>query len=451
MSRFLPLLALILIVACSTPPLQPVAVNVVHSSLQPTSTLILPTVTTRPATATPLPPSAVPHTPTAEPPTAVPLPRYDLVLINATLIDATGAEPIPNAVVAIQGEHIAAIGRVDDLPYSADTPVLDMSGGTIMPGFINAHVHISGLNEDDLRRWTRAGITTLRDLAGPLEERIALRNSFLERNDPTLPRLLVSGPIITVANGYPFAVKDPHLRVDSLAVHDANDAHSQIAKFAAAGVDQIKIAVSGRTDVHWGELTDDEIAAISQTAHAHGLSVTVHVDRASALRRAVLNGVNDAAHSPRDRISDDLIRLMVQRGVTMVPTIAVYEDLAESRGTGAQWRRNTMPIMYDNLRRFVAAGGTIALGDDFGGVPGMSLGMPMEEILHWIHAGLSPMQVIKAATHGGALVTGLADSLGTLEVGKIADLVVVEGNPLSDITALKRPMLVLHNGQVVAP
>ena len=200
-----------------------------------------------------------------------------------------------------------------------------------------------------------------------------------------------------------------------------------------------------------GELSDQELASIIETARAYGLPVTAHVDRASALRRAVLSGISDSAHSPRDRVPNEVFKLMVERGITMVPTIAVYECLAESRGTGDAWRRSTMPIMYDNIRRFVAMGGTLALGDDFGGVPGMPLGMPMDEIRHWIAAGLSPMDVIVAATRGGARVTGLSESLGTVEVGKVADLLVVEGDPLADYRALNRPLLVVHGGQVVEP
>jgi imidazolonepropionase-like amidohydrolase len=446
MSRVFALIAIVLLLsACSAPPPPSAAAALPYPTVQPS-------VTPVPPTAVPPPPTAVPTAPppTAAPPTAIPLPRYDLVLSGGTLIDATGAEPLPNAAVAISEGRIAAVGLAGELAYSADTPVLDISGATLMPGFINAHVHISGLSEDDLRRWTRAGVTTIRDLAGPLEERVPVRESFLARGDPTLPRLLVSGPIVTVAGGYPFAVRDAKLRVSSLAVGGVEQARAEVQLLADAGVDLIKISVSGRTDVSWPELTDAEIATITETARARGLPVTAHVDRASALRRAVLNGVSDAAHSPRDRVPDEVFALMVERGVTMVPTIAVYECLAKSRGTGAAWRRSTMPTMYDNLRRFVAAGGTLALGDDYGGVPGMPVGMPMDEINHWIAAGISPLHVIEAATRGSAVAVGMADELGTVEVGKFADLLVVEGDPLSDIGVLGRPLLVIKGGEIVS-
>ncbi|NTU81590.1 MAG: amidohydrolase family protein, partial [Chloroflexales bacterium] len=203
------------------------------------------------------------------------------------------------------------------------------------------------------------------------------------------------------------------------------------------------------TDVQYAELTDAELAAVIEAARERGAHVAAHVDRAVALRRAVAAGVSSAAHSPRDPIPDDLIALMVAREISLVPTIAVYEALAVERGTLAAWRQTIQPVMHDNLRRFAAAGGTLALGDDYGGAPGQTVGMPMAEIEHWLAAGLTPMQVIVAATSGGARVLGLGDELGVIAPGLAADILVVDGDPLTDITALTRPLLVLHGGHTV--
>lgn len=437
-------LLLLPLAACTAPPAPPVAVAAEGPTLTP--------IATDAPTAAPTdapPPTEVP-TPTHLPtPTAVPVPRYDLVLAGGTLIDATGAPPLKNAVIAIRGDQIAYAGTADALRYSADTPVVDVSGATVMPGFINAHVHITGLSDDDLRSWTRAGITTIRDLAGPLADLAATRERT--RANSAFPRLLIAGPIVTVAGGYPFAVNEQALRVEGLAVRDADDARAIVGALADAGADQIKLAVSGRTDVHWQELTDAEIVAITSAAHARGLRVSAHVDRAVALRRAVLSGIDDAAHSPRDRIPNELIALMVQRGVSMSPTISVYQDLARHRHKEDDWYKWMQPTMYDNLRRFVAAGGTLALGDDYGGVPGMPVGMPMAELLHWQAAGLSPQQIIEASTRGSARAIGREAELGTVEAGKLADLLVVWGDPLADLGALAKPLLVVHNGQLVEP
>jgi imidazolonepropionase-like amidohydrolase len=104
--------------------------------------------------------------------------------------------------------------------------------------------------------------------------------------------------------------------------------------------------------------------------------------------------------------------------------------------------------MYDNLGRFVAAGGRLALGDDYGN-PRVTLGLPLDELRHWRAAGLSPMQALVAATQGGAIVCGLDAELGTIAVGKRADLFVVEGDPLADLEALARVRLVLREGAIV--
>ncbi len=367
------------------------------------------------------------------------------MLRGATLIDGTGAPPLPDAAIAIRSGRIEWAGPAADLVFAPETPVRDLHGATVLPGFVNAHAHTSDLDIDELRAWTRAGVTTLRDLGGP-RDAILLRGAELaSRDDPTLPRLLVAGPIITVPGGHPIPVYGPSDR--ALAVNDAQDAVAQTNDLLDDGAMVIKVAVSGRSDVTWPELTNEELRAITDAAHARGARVSAHVDRAVALRRAVEHGIDDAAHMPRDSVPDDVWALMVERGVALVPTIHVYEQLAEARGIGDEWRRTTQPVMYDNLRRFVASGGNLALGDDYGN-PGVPLGMPLPELRHWLAAGLGPLEAITAATGGGAAVCDLEDQLGRIQPGYLADVLVVQGDPLADITALERPLLVLRSGQV---
>lgn len=438
MSRIAPILLLAaLLSACSAP--QPAATPIIL----PPTTAPSAEPATPPATETPQPtiPPTITPAPRAEP-TA--LPAYDLILAGATLLDGSGAPPLTNAIVAIRAGRIAAVGRAGDIAFAAETPTRDLSGMTLLPGFINTHAHTWELTPDQLRIWTQAGITTMRDLGGPVD--VALSQRATLANDPLAPRLLVAGPMVTVPDGHPIPIYGLNDRV--LTVRDADEARIQIGMLADQGVDLIKIAVSGRTDTNWPELSNADIAAIVEIARSRGIRVTAHVDRASALQRAVEQGIDDAAHMPRDRMSDELIALMVARGVALTPTIHVYEQLAVERGNLAEWRRVIMPVMYDNLRRFSAAGGILALGDDYGN-PGVEPGMPMAEIRHWIAAGLTPMQVIEAATRGGALVCGLEGEIGVIRPGAVADLLAVDGDPLSDIEALARPALALRAGVIV--
>lgn len=371
--------------------------------------------------------------------------RADLVLTGGTLIDGSGEPALADAAVAVRDGRILAVGKEDRLDIFEGSRRLDVTGKTILPGFINTHVHSRYVALGQTKSWTHEGVTTVRDLGGFLKDIVARKRDSEASSDPQLPRLLVSGPMISVPGGHPFPIYGEDY--PALAVRGPADARDQVNRLLDAGVDHIKIAVSGRTDTDWPELSDEEIRAITDAAHARDARVAVHVDTAAGLRRAVENGVDDAAHSPRDSIPDDLIAEMVERDVALSPTIDVYQNLAEEDGTVAEWNASTLPVMQDNLRRFVAAGGTLALGDDFGN-PGVELGMPMDEIQQWSNAGLRPMKIIVAATRDAAKVSGLGDEIGTVEKGKSADLLVVDGDPLSDLRSLERVEIVVHNGEV---
>lgn len=375
--------------------------------------------------------------------------RIDLALVGATLIDGRGGPPLADAIVAIRAGRIVAVGRAGTMRLPPGTPIRNLRGKTILPGFVNAHVHITNLSDQALKGWTRAGVTTVVDLAGVPHVLLARRRALAASNDLSYPRLLVAGPFFTVPGGHPIPTSG--LSNEVVVIQGPADARAKVTALINTGVNLIKIVVSGRTDMKWPELSNAEIAAITATAHARGVRVVAHVDRAAALRRAVEHGIDDAAHLPRDRVPDDVFALMVKRKVGLVPTIDVYEALAEGRGIGDDWRLLALPIMQDNLRRFAAAGGMLALGDDYGGVDGMTLGMPMAEIEHWLGAGLSPMQILVAATHGSAQVSGLAGQVGQVRPGMIADLLVVDGDPLRNMRVLMRPALVMHNGVIVAP
>jgi len=363
-------------------------------------------------------------------------PGAKLAIINGTLIDGTGAAAVRNAVLAIGRDgKIVAVGRRGDAPIPKETTVIDVEGATILPGFINAHVH-DAYSATNLEAWAAAGVTTVRDEAinrqgVTLADLIARRNG--EWNQPQHARLVSAGWMITAPGGY-----------GRLAVASAAEARQRVAEELDAGADLIKVAVedgiAGRTDLP--VLSTEALAAAVAAAHEHGKRVSAHVTDARFLQTVVAAGVDDAAHATWDSASVDLLREMISRRIAMVPTLTVFD--AYNSLTGAQ----------ANVRRFIALGGEVALGSDYTDIPQndfphFELGMPMHEIECMAGAGLTAMQIIVAATRNAARVCGLGEELGTLEVGKTADVLVVEGDPLRNLAALTNVRLVIHLGEII--
>jgi imidazolonepropionase-like amidohydrolase len=363
--------------------------------------------------------------PTAEP--AAPA----LALTGGRVIDGTGREPIAPATVVIEGERILAVGPADSVVIPAGARTIDVKGKTVLPGFVDAHVHLTftHIGRGDRTRWVVEGVTTVCDLAAPLDQMQSLKQPAAGE-----PRTVVAGPIVSVPGGYPGSHWGPGIH---LSVRNPTDAKVQVRALLDRGADVIKLALERSGSRNLPVLSDAQIRAIVATAHARGVPVLAHVDTAASLERAVNGGVDTAAHMIRDRLPDALIRKMAARGVRLIPTLAVLADGNERRD-----------LMLDNLRRFVAGGGKVALGDDWGN-PGTSTGMPWYELRLYEQAGLSPLQIIEAATAQSAHACNRDRDLGTLEAGKLADLFVVAGNPAEDLDALRNVALVLKGGRLV--
>ena len=359
-----------------------------------------------------------------------------LALINGTLIDGTGGAAVRNAVVAVGADgRIVAVGRRGDGPIPAGTTVIDVGGATILPGFINAHVH-DAYSAANLETWAAAGVTTVRD-EGINTSGVRLADLIARRDGewlaPRYARLVSAGWMITAPGGY-----------GRMGVSTAEEARQFVIDEIEAGADLIKVAVedgiAGRTDLP--VLSAEALAAVVSTAHERGKRVSAHVTDARFLQTVVSAGVDDAAHAVWDAAPDALFRDMIARGVAMVPTLTVFDAYRSLAGAQAC------------VRRFAALGGEIALGSDYTDIPQndfphFELGMPMHEIECLAGAGLTPIQIIVAATRNAARVCGLGDVLGTLEVGKTADVLVVNGDPLTNLAALANPRLVIRLGQVI--
>jgi imidazolonepropionase-like amidohydrolase len=360
--------------------------------------------------------------------------KQPLVLSGGVLVDGTGAPPLPDAVVVIRGERISAVGRIGEVELPSAATVIDVRGARILPGVINAHVH-SGYREERLEAWAHEGVTTVRCLAGPRDYALV---DQLGRN-PSLARVVAAGPFVTVPGGYPIV---PWGSTNVVTVVGAEQARAAVNQLIDEGADVIKIAIESGAD--FGQsiptLSLAEATAVVETAHARGVPVAAHVTTSPDLPRALDAGVDDIAHMVVDVPSTELITRVVRENVVWVPTLELWHYVGY----------NHQPRAIANLSRFLAAGGTVALGTDFNGYDApFQLGMPVLEMELMQQAGMSPMQIIVAATRNAALVSNRLTDLGTVEPGKIADLVVVRGDPLQDIHAMADVRLVVRSGVVI--
>jgi imidazolonepropionase-like amidohydrolase len=357
------------------------------------------------------------------------------VLVGGRLIDGTGADPVDDAVLVIGGGRILAAGSRDTIEIPILSEVLDVTGMTILPGFFNAHVH-RGLSTANLEAWALAGVTTVRDL-GSNEHSLAIFRDHVPA-EPHRARLVAAGPMITVPGGYPIV---PFGGSWNTVITSVNDARETGERLLDGPADLLKLALE--TGTMFGQpipvMSLAEASMLVRVAHGRGTVVSAHITSTVDLDLALDAGVDDLAHMAVDRLLTSVeVQRIVDDEVTWVPTLEL-------------WLCNGVEFMaVANLERFVNGGGRVALGTDYEGYTcNWDLGMPMTEIRLMTEAGMTPMEIIVAATLNAARVSNLERDLGTLEQGKIADLFAVEGDPLSDLEALLNVRLVIHEGTVI--
>ena len=358
-----------------------------------------------------------------------------LALTNGRLIDGTGTEPITYSTLVMGGNRILAVGPASEVSIPAGVQIIDLGGATILPGFINAHVH-DAYDEARLEAWAQAGVTTVRDEgiisgSGQLNRLIALRDQWAI--SPQYARLVTTGYMLSVPGGYG--------QLDVISVEDARE---QVNMELDAGVDVIKLAMeSGYAGVtNLPNFSSEELSAIVEAAHERGTLVTAHITQVKYLEPLLEAGVDDLAHIPNDFVLQSLIEKIVDQDIYVVPTLTVFEAYGGLKGSSY------------NLGRFVKAGVKIVLGNDYTFIPQnnfnhFDLGMPMHEINRMSEAGMTPMQIIVSATRNAAHVCGLEAEVGTLEVGKLADILIINGDPLNDLSALAQVKMVIHSGEII--
>lgn len=396
-------------------------------------------------------------------PTAVPDGASTVVVSGGTLIDGTGREPLPGAMIVIRDGRIAEV-TVGGIPgLRAGTESIDARGKWIVPGLIDMHVHYHPGWMDAL--FIRHGVTTVRDVGSGLESILALRE---ENRAPGIarPRIFACGPLIDGSS-------PRHGLGISVSVQTVAEARAVVRQLLDRGVDCLKI---------YEQLTPPLVEAVVREAQGTRVPVTAHLRDTTALQ-ALEIGVHGLEHAfgfdaCDETVAGKVMRRVIERGAYLVPTLAITEQishfgspeqetmalLSEIPAARRQyWRAAAAAASVERstgaarrlrcLMRFVArlqnAGGQVVAGTDTSNpyvVPGASLHRELELL---VEAGLAPREALAAATRTAAAFLGQAQVLGTLEVGKAGDLVVLGANPLAAISAIREVEVVIRDGRVV--
>jgi len=415
-----------------------------------------------------------------------------LVIEGGTLIDGTGRAPVRDAVVVIEGSRIKAAGARGSVAVPAGARVIQANGGTILPGLIDAHVHISAYMHPLFLHY---GVTTIVDTANPTDWILAQREA-LQKGRIVGPRLFATGDII---DGPPEAANQTTLELREayrVHTHTVEEARQAARALIGKGVDALKV---------YEGLSTESLKAVVEEAHKAGMEVVGHVHDARAATMVgmkFIEHVDPIVHSTladpertiRERggirnaqadvdvnLFDPLIDLMVRNGVYYNPTLTrprpdsrewwdeagkLLQDpatrfitdarreywMAQVRAGETTQVTEALRKTREFIRRFVQAGGKVITGPDTGArssatnVAGLAMHVEMEAL---VNAGLTPMQAILASTKWPAEFLHKEKDLGTIETGKLADVIIVDGDPLTDIRTSVNVRTVILDGKVI--
>jgi imidazolonepropionase-like amidohydrolase len=415
-------------------------------------------------------------------------PRSEWTLVHAgTAIDVPGREPRKEVTILVRGDRIAAVRsghlRPEQIPEleGASARLVDLGSWTVLPGLIDTHVHLS--SDSGSRFWeatTRspehravsavknaartldAGFTTVRDLGSSGFSTHAVRDA-IQRGDIPGPRILSSGPPISIIGGHG-DINGFRPDVAEALAHEGTgvctgpiECAAHVRENAKYGADVIKITATGGLlsqqsrglDKHF---TSEELGAVVRAAHDLGIKVAAHAHGPLGIRDAVLAGVDSIEHG--SYLDEDGVRAMLDRRVYLVPTLRAGEELRYGIKEG-----RFSPVVEQKARAFLekgfgaavkrahAAGIPIAFGTDAGVIEHGSNAQEFPLLVQL--GGLSAREALVTATINAARLCGLEQEIGTLEPGKFADLIAVEGDPYHDVRVLERVRFVMKAGEIV--
>jgi imidazolonepropionase-like amidohydrolase len=394
-----------------------------------------------------------------------------------TLIDGTGSDPLRGATLLFEGDSIVGIDRSGEVPR--DSEVIDAEHLTVIPGMIDCHVHFAsqsswGIQErlltpyslliahalNNARITLEAGFTSVRDAAGtPRGVKLAIDQGLFPG-----PRMRIAVSALSQTGGHGDSTMPnganirPSIEMPMTVVDGVEGVRRATREVLRAGADQIKVHTSGGVMSPNDEpgatgFSPDEIAALVYEARAAGKTVMAHAQATQGIKNAVLGGIHSIEHGIF--LDDETIEAMKQRGTFFVPTLVaplwVLRRAEKDPASVPPYAvRKAKEVLADHKRSFqmaVERGVKIAMGTDTGVGPH---GTNAEELQRMVEGGMSPMQAIVATTRSAAECSRLSHLTGTLEVGKRADLLGVDGDPLLDISILQdkdRLHLILKDGK----
>ncbi|WP_454884780.1 amidohydrolase family protein [Sphingomonas oryzagri] len=403
----------------------------------------------------------------------------DVAIHAGRLIDGTGGAPKSQVTILVHDDRIVSVTPGFTQPAGAS--VIDLSSATVLPGLIDCHVHITGqfdggdpiremVTETDYdgvyktpayaRATLEAGFTSVRDVGATTGIVVAMKKAIAEGTIAG-PRMWVAGAPLGPTGGH----SDSHSGLDPAlenpgwneAIIDGVDsAIRAVRKHRQEGVDLIKIMPSGgvlsvNDDPNLQLMSDAEIKAVVDTAHALGMKVAAHIHGREAIDHAVSLGVDSVEHG--SYAGSESYPLFKAHGTYLVPTLLIGQKVYEIAKThpeqlppsSAAKALAVAPMLRANLGNAYRAGVKIAFGTDQGLVPH---GLNADEFALMVQAGMTPMDAILAATRNAADLIGDSRDIGSVQPGRFADIVAVTGDPLGDVTELTRVQFVMKGGTV---
>jgi imidazolonepropionase-like amidohydrolase len=413
-----------------------------------------------------------------------------LALVGGQVIDGYEGPPIHDGVVLIAGDRIVAVGRREEVTVPAGTTVIDTRGMSVMPGLMDMHVHLMIIGHADYEHWDKtymsrfrdeimpiaakqllmSGVTTVRDLGAPLEDILEVKRR-IEKGQIPGPRLFVSGPFIQHA---PYFEYEKFVR---WGVNGPEDAAAKVQKIIDAGVDFIKL-------IDQDQMTDDEVRAVVETAHKAGKAVIAHAHREDEIRIGLKHNVDGFEHTglaTSPSYPEDILQGLRKRNNTLYwcPTVEglLLADYTArtfpDRLDDPDWQRDVpkdivadirgslkdvtsldyftltfrrLPTLAGKFKQLREAGVTLLVGTD-SGIPGnFHTDSTWRELDTWVKFGMTPMQAIAGATRWPARFLKKERDLGTLRPGRLADVIAVKGDVLSNVGLLQRVDVVVKNG-----